>query len=307
MADRYYAATPADFVVDLGAKASIVDDVGDPTGEDGWAVLIPDEARVLNVYDAGGTQITTLEDADGNPITQISSSIVFATAGQILLFGVNGGPEGDVYLSVDMPGGQPTYRVTPLTAELFTRISVLETSLQTLETVDLADWSATAPGNGDVPKWNTSTGAYEPTPGLSATALDDLSDVNTSGAIAGQALIRSGSEWISALVGWNNVSGKPATFPPSAHDHNTIYYTKDQIDQMIGQGGIDTIPTLTRFEDPLVPGSYPEPRGTARTDLVIVWRGTIQPSTAASGSMTDWANDPGIAMQDVDEFRRIDS
>jgi hypothetical protein len=32
---------------------------------------------------------------------------------------------------------------------------------------------------------------------------------------------------------WDQVSGKPTEFPPSAHDHNSTYYTKDEIDTML--------------------------------------------------------------------------
>lgn len=31
-------------------------------------------------------------------------------------------------------------------------------------------------------------------------------------------------------VAWNNVNGKPSSYPPSTHDHNNLYYTKEESD-----------------------------------------------------------------------------
>lgn len=35
-------------------------------------------------------------------------------------------------------------------------------------------------------------------------------------------------------VAWSNVSGKPSTFAPSSHNHNDIYYTETEVDNLIG-------------------------------------------------------------------------
>lgn len=59
-----------------------------------------------------------------------------------------------------------------------------------------------------------------------------------------------------------------------------------------------SIPSLTRFET--TPGVYPA-RGTARTDLRIVFVGTTPPSIAASGSGVDFVT-TGTAMDNVDAF-----
>lgn len=37
----------------------------------------------------------------------------------------------------------------------------------------------------------------------------------------------------SEPVSWNDIQGKPATFPPSSHNHDERYYTQSQVDNMI--------------------------------------------------------------------------
>lgn len=44
---------------------------------------------------------------------------------------------------------------------------------------------------------------------------------------------------------WNQLSNKPSTFPPTAHHHNTDYYTKAEIDQMIAALAPKANPTFT--------------------------------------------------------------
>jgi len=38
----------------------------------------------------------------------------------------------------------------------------------------------------------------------------------------------------AGAVAWSNVSGKPSTFAPSSHNHNDIYYTETEVDNLIG-------------------------------------------------------------------------
>jgi len=38
----------------------------------------------------------------------------------------------------------------------------------------------------------------------------------------------------AGAVAWSNVSGKPSTFTPSSHNHNDIYYTETEVDNLIG-------------------------------------------------------------------------
>lgn len=43
-------------------------------------------------------------------------------------------------------------------------------------------------------------------------------------------------EWLESLQGrdgvteWNDIDNKPLVFPPEEHDHNTLYYTKEETD-----------------------------------------------------------------------------
>lgn len=161
MANRVYAGTPADFAIALGASTALLDEAGDPIGDEvGWTVLIPELPAEFDVYDAAETQYTDLVDSAGTPVTTISSSAVWETAGQILQFTVNDAPEGDVYL-VGTGGTvfeDPTFRLSPATDEIFSRLAAVEG----LATTDLADWSATPPTDGQVPVFDTDTGEWVP-------------------------------------------------------------------------------------------------------------------------------------------------
>jgi len=161
MANRVYAGTPADFAIGLGAETALLDEDGDPIGSlVGWQVLIPQLPTEFDVYDADSTQYTDLVDAGGSDVDTISSSGVWDTAGQILLFTVNDAPEGDVYLvsTGGSPFEDPTFRLSPATDEIFTRLAAVEG----LATTGLADWSPTAPTDSQVPVFNTGTGLWTP-------------------------------------------------------------------------------------------------------------------------------------------------
>lgn len=42
---------------------------------------------------------------------------------------------------------------------------------------------------------------------------------------------------------WAEITGKPATFPPDAHDHDSRYYTEAEVDALLAGAGGGTLPT----------------------------------------------------------------
>lgn len=248
MVDRWYAATPSDFAMALGAKAFIVDEAGDPTADKGWALLIPDQAGgaiTLNVYDAfEGTQITTLKDRDGNPITALTPQSSFDHAGEIFLFQVLDAPEGDVWIS---QGGvdDSWFRLSPMSDELFARIAAVETGLDALVTTDLENWSTDDPDDGDVPVWSESLGEWVP----SASGTGTVQTVNGVSPTAG------------------DVELEPTDLGAAAQANTPAYAWKDMLG--VGTG----IPNRTS-----VPGSATAP--------FVIWVLVVadgDPPTAGSG------------------------
>lgn len=170
MADRKYGAALADFIIAFGDAAFIYEDVaGTPTvtTREGRQVLVPtptgeagDEVITVKVFDApsGGTQLTDLLDHTGASVSVLTVPMEWLNLGQILEFTVNNAPDGDVWLTVDETTG-PWGRAVPFTAELFTRLAAAEAAKST---ADLADWSSTAPADGQGPRWNESLGVWEP-------------------------------------------------------------------------------------------------------------------------------------------------
>jgi hypothetical protein len=186
MADRVYAGTPADFAIALGAELPLLDESGDPIGDDvGWDVLIPKVATAFDVYDVEANAYTDLV-VGGVSASTVTPSIAWDTAGQIMLFTVNDAPEGDVYLvsTGGTPFEDPTFRLSPATDEIFDRLAALES----LETTGLADWSPTPPTDGQVPVFDTDTGLW--TPGnAGAGDVSTVAGVSpTSGDIPGVTL-----------------------------------------------------------------------------------------------------------------------
>src|SRR5690606_28654108 len=293
MARLRYGGTPADFVIAQGADADIVDENGDPTEDQGAAVLLPLEPAEFTVYlDAElVTSTTDLLDADDQAIETVSQSTDYDTRGTIPVFQGPDGHEGPVWLSADGVNG---YRMEPDSAELYQRVGALESGQSSLSTSDLSDWTDTPPSGDDVwPRFNLSSGQYElgPAPEVGSASWDDITDKPATFPAT-----------------WSGVSGKPSTFPPASHDHDDRYYTKSEVDGLFsgGQELIEAIPSLHRWEDPQNPGVYDDPRGTARTDLVITWHGTLPPTWANSESQTDWLNDDGVALAGVDMWFRVD-
>ena len=43
----------------------------------------------------------------------------------------------------------------------------------------------------------------------------------------------TGNAASASSVAWGNVSGKPSTFAPSAHNHNDLYYQKSEVDSKL--------------------------------------------------------------------------
>lgn len=44
----------------------------------------------------------------------------------------------------------------------------------------------------------------------------------------------------SAPPKWSDIQGKPSTFPPSTHNHDNLYYSKSEVDDMISGGSEPT-------------------------------------------------------------------
>jgi hypothetical protein len=240
MADRVYAGTPADFAIALGDLLPLLDEAGTPIGElEGWQVLIPELPVTFDVYDAEGTQHTDLEVA-GVPASTVSSSGVWDTAGQILLFTVNDAPEGDVYLvgSGGTPFEDPTFRLSPASDEIFERLAAMEA--RTL--ASLSNVSDTPATDGQVLRFNNTTGQWEPASGIAPVALDDLSDVAVGTATTGQALVRQANgTWAGGTVSGGGVTIHSQLQGLAADDHTQYfnvtrgdarYYTKAQVDTL---------------------------------------------------------------------------
>lgn len=219
-----YGGTPADFAVAQGATTDILDENGDPVEPDptgnpgvfaqGTTALLPLDAVTFQVYDGvGGTQVTELYSyPEQDEITEITSATDYDERATFPLFFGPDTHEGDLYASAD---GATFYRLSPATDTLFTRLGAIES----MEATDLEDWSDTAPSDGDVPRWNESTGEYEPTAGIAPVVLDDLADVDTSGVADGQRLAYNAS-----TDSWEPVD------PVGSHTHDGSDITSGTVD-----------------------------------------------------------------------------
>jgi len=55
--------------------------------------------------------------------------------------------------------------------------------------------------------------------------------------VGGGQILRDGEpiDFNVGSVAWDDIQGKPSTFPPSSHNHNDLYYTKAEVDNLIQQ------------------------------------------------------------------------
>lgn len=74
------------------------------------------------------------------------------------------------------------------------------------------------------------------TPKTHTHTKSSITDFPTFAKINGQSITNGGNIVIQGGAStWDEVSGKPATFPPSAHNHDDRYYTTTQIDSSLSQ------------------------------------------------------------------------
>ena len=111
-------------------------------------------------------------------------------------------------------------------------IAIIETAGTNVEIRVGDDQSGTTVWRDPLSKLKTDVATLQTTIGLVSAKLttDDAGHDTLQEVLdfieAVQASITSGA----AVVTWSNVSGKPATFPPDAHNHDTSYYTQTQSD-----------------------------------------------------------------------------
>lgn len=68
-----------------------------------------------------------------------------------------------------------------------------------------------------------------------------------------EAIIEGG---ISATFTWDNLAGKPDTFPPSAHNHNELYYTKTEVDSQVPEVVAEKV--IPKIAEEVIPEVVPE-------------------------------------------------
>ncbi len=85
---------------------------------------------------------------------------------------------------------------------------------------------------------------------------------------------------LSDILTWGNISGKPSLFPPEAHNHNDIYYTKTQLNTS-GSGGQVHWDNVTSKPIAFPPDSH------NHNDLYYT---KTQLNTSGSGGQVHWDN-----------------
>lgn len=60
--------------------------------------------------------------------------------------------------------------------------------------------------------------------------LDDLADVNVSGAAQLMVLMKVGAQWVPGVVSFANLNNVPTQFPPSPHNHDASHTTSGVFD-----------------------------------------------------------------------------
>lgn len=169
--------------------------------------------------------------------------------------------------------------------------------------------TASAPTSGQLLAYNGTTLGWTD-PSSVPTNLDDLSDVATSGATDGQALVyQSGSgNWIPATVSSGGVTDHGALTGLSDDDHpqyhndtrgDARYYTKSEVDTSLAGKADDTDPRLSDERTP-TDGSVTEPKLAASNSPsnndVLTWDGLDLTWTApASAGEANTASNVGTA------------
>ncbi len=161
-----------------------------------------------------------------------------------------------------------------------------------------------SPSNGQLLSYNGTTLNWT-SPGAVPADLNDLSDVNTTGATDGQALVYQTGTWIPATVSSGGVTDHGALTGLSDDDHpqyhndargDARYYTQSQVDTSLAGKADTTDPRLSDTRTPtdntvstakLVDGAVTEPKLAASnlpsTNDVLTWDGTDL-TWAAGGS-----------------------
>ena len=110
-------------------------------------------------------------------------------------------------------------KLATVVANLASHLSASNPHKLTKSSVGLGNVDNTADSNKSV-KYATSAGsATSATTATNAKNADNATYATTSGS--------------ADSVAWNNVSGKPSTYSPSNHNHDDIYYTETQINNML--------------------------------------------------------------------------
>jgi hypothetical protein len=82
--------------------------------------------------------------------------------------------------------------------------------LSSNELNELGDVTITSPSNGEALVYNSTSGLWEnSTVSASVAALDDIGDVNTTGAVATNVLKYDGANWVDGSVAYSEVTGTP--------------------------------------------------------------------------------------------------
>ena len=84
-----------------------------------------------------------------------------------------------------------------------------------------------------VGKWNAAAGRTDTWRGIQDN-LTSTSAVDSLSANQGRVLKEMIDNKLSASVPWSKVTGKPGSYPPSAHTHDDRYYTEAEVNSLLG-------------------------------------------------------------------------
>jgi hypothetical protein len=172
------------------------------------------EYQVGDVVFSGGNIYRCLAQNSGIPVTDPVYWELIAPGYKIRQQAVDWNASSGDYQVLNKPSVFPpethSHSISDIT-DLSTELSTLNTYIGTVEssvpiyTTDLDDVSTAQPTDGQILKFNSTTSLYEPTDLTVAASLDELTDVSTAGAAAGDALVYDGTSWVA-----DQVSGLPA-------------------------------------------------------------------------------------------------